>query len=232
MRRDAKEAHPLARPGPLPAPATDVIEALSPLIGQERLARLDSVLRQRTRAVAVVLEAVDDPRNVSAVLRSADAFGVQEVHLVRGEQPFLASKLVSQGADQWLDVIEHASAASAVAALHARGFAVYAATMDGGVAPAELATIDSVAMVLGNEQRGASRELLDACDGCCTIPMRGFSQSLNVSVAAAIMMHAATAGRRSELCADEQQALRARYMLLSVPRADEVVREHLERRRR
>jgi tRNA (guanosine-2'-O-)-methyltransferase len=232
MRRDAPEAEQLARPRPLPASAHDVIEALAPLIGEDRLARIEAVLRQRTRSVVVVLEAVDDPRNVSAVLRSADVFGVQEVHLVRGEHPFLASKLVSQGADRWLDVIEHADAAGAVAALHARGFAVYAATMDGGVTPAELAAIDAVAVVFGNEQRGASHELLAACDGRCTIPMRGFSQSLNVSVAAAITMHAATAGRRSELRDEEQQALRARYMWLSVPRADEVVREHLERRRR
>lgn len=232
MRRDRSEAQELSRPSPLPARADDVIEALAPLIVDERLARLEAVLARRTRDVVVVLEAVDDPRNVSAVLRSADAFGVQEVHLVRGEQPFLASKLVSQGADQWLDVVEHRDAAGAVAALQARGFRVYAATMDGELGPPALARIAKVAVVFGNEQRGASPELLAACDGRYTIPMRGFSQSLNVSVAAAITLHAATTGRTSTLDAAERQELRARYMLLSVPRAREVVFEHLERRRR
>jgi len=231
MRRDRPEAQELARPDALPARAEDVIEALAPLIVDERLARLEAVLAQRTRDVVVVLEAVDDPRNVSAVLRSADAFGVQEVHLVRGEQPFLASKLVSQGADQWLDLVEHADAASAVATLRARGFRVYAATMDGEVGPSALSEIDKVAIVFGNEQRGASPELLAVCDGRYTIPMRGFSQSLNVSVAAAITLHAATAGRGSSLGAEERRELRARYMLLSVPRGREVVFEHLERRR-
>lgn len=232
MRRDGPDAHELARLLPLPAPADDVIAALAPLIVDERLARLEAVLTRRTRDVVVALEVVDDPRNVSAVMRSADAFGVQELHLVRGGQPFLASKLVSQGADQWLDLIEHESAKGAVEALQRRGFGVYAATMDGDVGPAELAQMDKVAVVFGNEQRGASPELLAACDGRYTIPMRGFSQSLNVSVAAAITMHAATTGRPSRLTASEQQALRARFMLLSVPRAAEVVREYLERRRR
>ena len=232
MRRDRPEAQELARPAALPASAEDVIEALAPLLVDERLARLEAVLAQRTRDVVVVLEAVDDPRNVSAVLRSADAFGVQEVHLVRGELPFLASKLVSQGADRWLDVIEHADAASTVTALHARGFRVYAATMDGELGPAALAAIDKVAIVFGNEQTGASAALLAACDGRYTIPMRGFSQSLNVSVAAAITMHAATTGRVGTLGAEERQELRARYMLLSVPRAAEVVAEHVQRRRR
>ena len=159
MRRDRPEAQELARPEALPASADEVIEALAPLLVDERLARLEAVLAQRTRDVVVVIEAVDDPRNVSAVLRSADAFGVQEVHLVRSDQPFLASKLVSQGADQWLDVLEHADAASAVAALHARGFRVYAATMDGEIGPAALAAIDKIAIVFGNEQTGASPAL-------------------------------------------------------------------------
>ena len=232
MRRDSPDAHELARPLPLPAPADDVVQALTPLLVEERLARLERVIAQRTRDVAVVLEAVDDPRNVSAVMRSADAFGVQEVHLARGELPFLASKLVSQGADQWLDVIEHQDGVSAVAALVARGFRVYAATMDGEVGPADLAAIDKVAIVFGNEQLGASASLIAACAGRYTIPMRGFSQSLNVSVAAAITLQAATAGRPSTLSRGERQALRARFMLLSVPRGEEVVREHLERRRR
>jgi tRNA (guanosine-2'-O-)-methyltransferase len=229
MRRDGPEVHALARPAPLPAPADDVVRVLSPLIVDERLARLEDVLAGRTRDVVVVLEAVDDPRNVSAVMRSADAFGVQEVHLARGELPFQASKLVSQGADQWLDLIEHPDGVSAVGALAARGFRVYAATMDGEVGPSALAAIDKVAIVFGNEQRGASAAVIDACDGRYTIPMRGFSQSLNVSVAAAITLQAATAGRQSRLTPEQRQALRARFMLLSVPRGEEIVRDQLER---
>jgi len=177
-----------------------------------------------------VLDAVHDSRNVSAVLRSADAFGVQEVHLVPGEEPFVASKLISQGADRWLDVIEHAGPDAAIAALRGRGFTVYAATMQGGVSPEQLASVPKVAIVFGNEKDGIRGPLSDACDGRYTIGMRGFSQSLNVSVAAAITLHAATAGRVPSLSEADREALRARFMLLSVPRGAEVVAEHLSRR--
>ena len=230
MRR-RPETHALLDQGALPASPALVIEALSPLLVDERRTRIEAVLAGRTRDVAVVLDAVHDPRNVSAVLRSADAFGVQEVHLVPGEEPFVASKLISQGADRWLDVIEHPGPEEAIANLRGRGFTVYAATMDGGVSPAELARVAKVAVVFGNEKDGVRSELSRACDGRYTIPMRGFSQSLNVSVAAAITLQAATAGRVSTLTEADREALRARFMLLSVPRGAEVVAEHLVRRR-
>ena len=95
MRRDDPEVHELADQLALPAAAARVIEALSPLLTDARLARIDASIEKRTRSVAIALEAVEDPRNVAAVLRSADAFGVQEVHLIEGSRPFLASRRIT-----------------------------------------------------------------------------------------------------------------------------------------
>jgi tRNA (guanosine-2'-O-)-methyltransferase len=229
MRRDDPDASELANDLALPAPPELVCRALAPLITDERLARIEAVIAQRTRSVIPVLEAVDDPRNVAAILRSADALGVQEVHLIEGEQPFLASRRITQGAERWLDLRRHATPEAAVASLRGAGFRVYVATMQGDAAPADLRGVPRVALVFGNEQSGVTQRLHALCDGRCTIPMRGFAQSLNVSVAAALALYELTRERAGDLPAEQRAELRARFMLLSVPRAAQVVTEYMNR---
>jgi tRNA (guanosine-2'-O-)-methyltransferase len=213
MRRDEPDNFDLAPPEPLPADPETVLAALDPLLTDARRARIEHVIAARARAVVAVLDGLIDPHNVSAVLRSADAFGVQQVHLIARADPFLASPRVSQGADRWVDVIRHASPRACVSALHALGYKVYVAAMDGALRPEALADAPKVAIVFGNE-------------------MQGFVQSLNVSVAAAITLFAATRGRPGDLEASERQLLRARYTLLSVPRAGEIVAEYQRRQAR
>lgn len=229
MRRDDPEVHELASTVALPASAACVIEALAPLLTDARLQRIEASLRKRTRSVAIALEAVEDPRNVAAVLRSADAFGVQEVHLIEGARPFLASRRITQGAERWLDVVRHPTAQACVGSLRRRGFKVYVATMDGQVGPQNLCEADKIAVVFGNEQCGISDHIAAMSDGRYTIPMGGFVQSLNVSVAAAITLFSATHNRAGDLAEHERAELRARFMMLSVERADQVVAEHLSR---
>ncbi len=231
MRRDDPDASELSASCALPAPAVEVCEALRPLLSAERIARIEAVIARRTRSLVPVLEAVDDPRNVAAVLRSADAFGVQEVHLVEGAQEFLASRRVTQGAERWIDLVRHHSPRACVASLRARGFRVYVATMQGEVSPEDLRAAGKVALVFGNERDGASRAVLELSDGTCTVPMRGFSQSLNVSVAAAVALYELSRGRPGDLTEPERSELRARFMLLSLERGEQVVAEHLARQR-
>lgn len=232
MRRDDPLALPIEALSELPFATSDVVQALDPLLTDARRARIDEVLSRRTRAVVPVLDGLCDPHNVAAVLRSADAFGVQEVHVIEGEAPLIASQRVTQGADRWLEVVRHTDPQSCVHALRARGYAVYCAVMDGETTPEQLAAIPRVALVFGNERDGVSCAVQGLCDGRYTIPMRGFVQSLNVSVAAALTLYAATQGRRGDLAGDELSALRARYMWISVPEAHAIVAEHLERRAR
>jgi tRNA (guanosine-2'-O-)-methyltransferase len=177
-----------------------------------------------------VLDGLLDPHNVSAVLRSADAFGVQEVHLIDRSEAFLVSPRITQGSDRWLDVVSHASPLACVLALRRRGHRVFVATMDGGVDPDALANEPRPAIVFGNERDGASREIIDLADATYTIPMQGFVQSLNVSVAAAITLHAAMRRRAGDLDPASREVMYARYCMLSVPRADEILAESLRRR--
>jgi tRNA (guanosine-2'-O-)-methyltransferase len=213
----------------LPAAANVILAALEPLLTAERRARIDAVIASRSNAVTAVLDGLIDPHNVSAVLRSADAFGVQHVHVVQSTEPFLATARVAQGADRWVDVHRHATSAACVRELRARGHRIFVASMEGAVAPEALAQEPRVAIVFGNEHSGVSRELRDLADGTYAIPMCGFVQSLNVSVAAAITLFAAMRGRPGDLDADAALQLRARYCFKSVPQAEAIVAEYLRR---
>lgn len=232
MRRDDPDNFDLAPPEPLPADVETVLAALDPMLTDARRERIEAVIASRARSVVAVLDGLIDPHNVSAILRSADAFGVQQVHWIARSNPFLASPRVSQGADRWLDVIRHANARACVAALHELGYKVYVAAMDGALRPEALAEAPKVAIVFGNEHAGVSDEMRQLADGTYAIPMHGFVQSLNVSVAAAITLFAAMRGRPGDLSPSERQLLRARYVRLSVPRADEIVAEYQRRQMR
>ncbi len=225
MRRYQAEVVSLYEPElPLPAPAAAVAAALEPFVSDHRKGRIETVIAGRTRRVIPVFERLDDPHNTAAVLRSCDAFGAHEVHVIADEERFVTSSRVAKGAERWLDLKRHETTPECVAALRSRGYKVLVAAMDGTHTPADLSALDGkVALVFGNEHRGVSDEMRALADGSYRIPMRGFVESLNVSVAAAITIHAATAGRESDLTDDERMELRARFYMLSVERSDEMV---------
>lgn len=229
MRRDAPELFALNAREILPAEPERICAALEPMLTEERKRRIAEVIMTRSHAVAPVLDGLIDPHNVAAVLRSAEAFGVQAVHLVSGAGPFLASQRIAQGTQRWLDVIEHASPEACLRALRAHGYRVYVAAMDGEITPEALAEEKRVAIVFGNEHEGVSDEMRRLSDGAYTIPMRGFVQSLNVSVAAALTLRAAMRGRPGDLSAEERRVLRARYVLASVPNGRAILEEQLRR---
>jgi tRNA (guanosine-2'-O-)-methyltransferase len=190
----------------------------------ERRARIDQVVAGRTRTLTVVMEAFCDPQNVNAVLRTCEAFGVQDLHVVEGVmKPFDRNKKVSQNADKWLDVHRWKDTRSCLEHLRAQGYGVYATHLGpGSTALGELSFAGKVALVFGNEHRGVSEEALELSDAQYVIPMMGFVQSLNVSVAAAISIAAAVErrvkerGRHGDLPEAEAAALRQRFYVLAV----------------
>jgi tRNA (guanosine-2'-O-)-methyltransferase len=229
MRRDLPEVFEIYQETVLPAPPEIVVSALGPLLTDERIARLEAIISQRTRSVAVVLDNLIDPHNIAAILRSADAFGVQEVHVIQGDEPFVASTRITTGAERWLDVVHHPNAQACIDALHQRDFRVYVAAVDGDLTPDDLPKLQQVAIIFGNEHAGVNPDTLRYADGTYGIPMKGFVQSLNVSVATAITLHAATAGRSSDLTPADQILLRARFMMLSVRNAEQIVLDYVQR---
>ena len=225
MKRDLPEVIELEGLAPLPAPAADVVRVLSPLVTDARRARMDAVIARRTRSLIPVLEDLADPHNGAAVMRSADAFGCHEVHVIEGRHKFAVSHRVTRGTHRWLDLVRHRGPVECMDHLHARGYEVYVAAMDGDVGPEELARKPKVAIVFGNEHKGASPEVRARVDGIYRIPMEGFVESLNVSVASAITLYVASRGRHGDLDDAAREEIRARFLLATVRDADRLVRE-------
>ena len=204
-----------------------VVRVLEPFVGEERRARLRAVIAQRLASVSVIFEAPHDPHNGAAVVRSCEAFGVQTLHVVETKERFLTAASVARGAQKWIDVVTHVSPRGALDAAQKAGLELVAAHPQGELLPADLREISRLALVLGNERDGISAALQDACERSVRVPMRGFVESLNVSVTAAILLSAATTGRTGDLGAHARERLYARGLYLSRDRADELLEERL-----
>lgn len=200
-----------------------VIAALEPLSEDRRKARILDVVRQRVGSVTVLLDMPRDPHNGAAVVRSADAFGVPEVHVVQRDPTFFVGHRVAQGTERWVEVVQHQAAEDAVTALRARGFRLIATHPNGALVPEDLRNLERVCLLLGNEHDGISEALARAADASVRIPMRGFVESLNLSVAAAVLLNAALAGRPGDLSDAEVRRWYAAGLVRSVPRSDEIL---------
>ncbi len=226
MRRESEDVFAPTH-GVLPwAPgwtAEDVIRVLEPLVLDSRRARLAEVIGARLDSVTLLMDAPHDPHNGAAVLRSCDAFGVQTIHVVPRHEEFLVSGNVAKGAERWVDVIEHASSDHAIQELTERGFELVATHPKGELVPGDLARVPRLCLVLGNERDGISGSLSAAASRSVRIPMRGFVESLNVSVSAAILLAAATPGRAGDLAEAQRRLLFARGLFSTVNRAAEVL---------
>ncbi|NTU60062.1 MAG: RNA methyltransferase [Deltaproteobacteria bacterium] len=207
----------------------------------ERWARIQAVLEQRLGAVRVVLENVHHPHNLAAVLRTCEALGVQHVHAVETVADFRFSRRVTLGTHKWLSLSRHDTFAGCAEELHGLGFRLYAAMPDPGAVRLEEVPVDApVALVLGNEKTGLSAEAVALCDGRYTIPMAGFAQSLNISVAAAVSLYDVTLRARKGrpdgglLTPEEREALLATWLPKSVRCGRKILRvaggEHAEGR--
>jgi len=201
----------------------NVIETLEPLATDERAARMQSVIDQRLDSVTVLLDAPHDPHNGSAVMRSCDAFGIPTVHVLARVESFMIARRITKGTERWLEVHDHKTPEGAARHLLDRGYELVATHPQGELTPPDLANIPRLALLLGNEHDGICAPLLAHSKRAVRIPMRGFVESLNVSVAAAVLLSAATHGRSGDLPFAEKRRLYARALYRSVPRAAEIL---------
>ncbi|HEX9841699.1 MAG TPA: RNA methyltransferase [bacterium] len=220
-----------------PAPVDDerCIALLEPLLTEARRARMQAVLANRSDHVAFVFERMIDPHNLSAALRSLDAFSFQDVHLVQpGDRLGLApedgsvglsqgvARGITIGVERWLSLHEADSTVACLAGLKAAGYTVLASHLGEAGALGEATPLTAVdfsrrtALVFGNEHLGVSPDVLAGADGAFRIDMLGFVQSLNLSVAVAISaFHARQALTRlaAQAARDAQLAQAARLHL-------------------
>lgn len=182
-----------------------------------RRQRIEDALGQRLGWVSCAIEAIYHRHNVSAVLRTADALGIHRVHLVEGK--FTPAKGAARGAERWLDLRWDTDPRDTIAAIRAEGRQLWIADLaDPPVAPEQIPLDRPVCLWFGAELSGVGPEARAAADGVVTIPMRGFAQSLNISVAAALAMRSvaerarAEHGDRALLPADQRERTLAEWL--------------------
>ncbi len=213
----------------------EVVTILRPHVTERRLGRIDEILAERTYTLAVAVDGMVDSGNVSAVMRTADAFGVQAFHAIDTAGSYKHSRRTSQGAEKWLDRYRWRSAAECVAFLGRAGYRIAVADTDPGAVPiSELGFDEPTALVFGNELEGVSAEVLGAAHVVTTIPMSGFVRSFNISVAAGVCLHQARTariarrGRHGDLTPQDRSRLRAVFAMKTVRHHDAVIRRALE----
>jgi tRNA (guanosine-2'-O-)-methyltransferase len=211
-----------------------VCRILEPFLADGRRERIEATVSARLGGLTLLIENLHDPQNGAAVLRSAEAVGIQTVHVVEQSEKFRFSSEVSQGCEKWLDVERHASFAAARGRLVAAGFALYAAVPDAAVSLDDLDFGRPAAIVVGNEHAGLTETAKAGAHIRFSIPMAGMTRSLNLSVASAIIaFHGARCrrlamGSPGDLTEGERLNLRARFYAASVRGAEQIVARHLD----
>ena len=169
-----------------------LISYLSSFVTEERVELFQTKIKERSRHLTVVLEDVFQSRNISAAMRSADCFGLQDVHIIENKNKFISDKTVSLGAGEWLNIIQHNKTKQntqlCIENLKKQGYQIIATTPHNSDITLNEVDIENnkIAILFGTELTGLSNEALSLADKKMKIEMHGFTESLNISVSAAI----------------------------------------------
>lgn len=175
-------------------PDYNFIEYLEQFVTDKRKVLFTKVLNDRTRHFTVAIEDIYQPHNASAVVRSCEVFGIQDVHVIENKYKFHASNQVAKGAQKWLDFKLYKkkdinNTLECINNLRDKGYKIIATTPhNDSCVIQDFDITEKSAFFFGVEKEGLSKDVMDNADGFLKIPMVGFTESLNISVAAAIIL--------------------------------------------
>lgn len=208
-------------------------QAAAELFSENKRALFDRLVLNRTRHICVVLEDIFQSHNASAVLRSCDCFGVQDIHVVEERNHYAPNSDVSMGSDKWVDYYKHPDILQTYDELRTRGYRIVATLPhENDTLITQLDITHPTALVFGTELTGLTPEAIAHADGYVKVPMYGFTESFNISVCAALSLFCLTEKMRSDpaidwqLDADEQITLKL-YWAMQVIRDGRHVMDHL-----
>ncbi|MGK7371470.1 MAG: TrmH family RNA methyltransferase [Candidatus Halalkalibacterium sp. M3_1C_030] len=220
----------------------ELISYLRGFVTEERWETLTTVLKERTRHITVVLEDIYQSHNASAVLRSCDCFGIQDVHIIENDHDFNLSKGVTIGADRWLSMYKYRkegrnNTLDCYNKLRDRGYRIIATTPhEKDVTIDRLPVDEKTALIFGAELPGLSETAKEEADGFVKIPIYGFSESYNVSVSAALCLYELSKKLRSSdsnwrLSDDEKSVLQLDWLEKSIRASEQLKQKFLNERR-
>lgn len=217
----------------------DLITHLSSFLSSERNNKFDEVLLNRTRRITVVLEDLYQSHNASAVIRSCELFGIQDIHVIEGNNKFSANDEVSVGSAGWVDIYKYGhnsdhDASHCYWLLKESGYTIVATSPSEKSKGLDSINLDDkIALLFGTEENGLSEEALASSDYSVAIPTYGFTESFNVSVACSLILRDLVERlRRSnsnwKLSEEEISEIRYSWLLKSVKNSDLIVKRFLK----
>ena len=207
----------------------DLLEHLQGFLTDRRKETFEGVLSKRTRHFTVVTEDVYQLHNTSAVMRSCDVFGVQDLSIVEEIHSKRIDKEIAMGAQKWVNLHRYNSVATCIDDLKSQGYQIVATSPHNqSVALHDFDVTKKSAFFFGKERDGLSQIVLDAADVSLKIPMYGFTESLNISVSAAIVLqHVVTKLKQSDvdwsLTKDEKNVLRILWAKNTIRSVDDII---------
>mgnify|MGYP002619806825 CR=1 FL=1 len=173
---------------------TNLLDHLLEFVSENKRNKFDEIIQNRTRYLTIVLEDIYQPHNASAVLRSCDCFGIQDVHIIENSNRYEVNPDVALGSSKWLSLYKYNSYAhntkACLEALRDKGYRIVATTPhEKGCLIDDLPLDQKTALVFGTEMRGLTEQALELSDDFVKIPMYGFTESFNISVSAAISLY-------------------------------------------
>lgn len=213
----SKQSYPLINSQP-----QKLAEALEPFVTVARKTRIEEVIEARLQSLHLAIEAPSDIHNALAAIRSAEAFGIYNIHIISPEGHISKNNGVTKGSAYWVRTHYYEDLSEFLDFIRRENFLLAGAILETSQKISELPVDKKLCLLFGNEHRGLSQKARDNCDLLFKIPMVGMVESFNLSVAAAISLYDLSTRKRaflsdkSDLNENAKQELRAQYYLQSV----------------
>lgn len=211
-----------------------LIDYLSEFLLPRRVDLFDQVLEQRTQYLTVVLEDIYQPQNASAVLRTCDGIGIQDVHIIEKKNEYRTDPEVALGSSKWLNLIHYRRSKNpsldAIKHLRSNGYRIIATLPHANDQTLDELDLNQgkIALFFGTELTGLSETVKQEADEFVQIPMFGFTESFNISVSAAIALHHLCFKLRHstipwQLDPNEKQKIKLKWLKQSIKRSDQLL---------
>ncbi len=218
----------------------DLTTYLENFLTERRKELFRKVLEQRTRHLTVVLEDLYQPHNASAVLRTCEGLGIQDVHIIENRNKYTVNPDVALGASKWLNLIKYHgtgdNTSKAIRTLKEQGYRIVATVPGEEAIPLEDfdPAAGKAALLFGTELTGLSEKAISLADEKLSIPMYGFTESFNISVSAGIILsHLVFRLHKTngwQLSAGEKETIYLQWLKNSIKSSEKIIREWEERK--
>lgn len=216
-----------------------LLDFITGFISENKKNKFEAIIMQRTRHITLILEDIFQPHNASAVLRSCDCFGVQDVHIIENSNKYQVNPDVALGSSKWLTLYKYNSSENNTVAclqrMKAAGYRIIGTSPHkNGHTPEDLPLGQKIALVFGTELEGLTPQAIGMADGFVKIPMYGFTDSLNISVSAALLLRSLTERLRNskinwQLSEEESMDIRIGWAKNVVRKSDILEKEFLRK---